>query len=113
MTEPKDEPFPLGTPVRFTHVLQRQTCEPKTRRWRPWPVRILGVQDVFLRGIVVGRRTLRDGRVFWGYDEPTTFVPGEPVDAYLVAWDQRRGLAKVLPEHLEIWGEDDRGLEEA
>lgn len=57
-------------------------------------------------GVIVGWRTLSDGRVDrGGYYEPSEYTPTRHFKAYLVAFDMREKPLYVLPEDLTRRGE--------
>lgn len=101
----------LGDRVTFSHVLQRRTehrhdeTDPgrlgSRQRWKVWtpehaPYGRRG-------GIVVGRRTLANGRAEHEWEAGTQWYPGtaERFRGYLVAWHLDKRPVLVLPEHLE------------
>jgi hypothetical protein len=99
----------LGQQVEFrlTDILHRQhdsTTRDQFQRivtrtgWRSsrWP------SPDPVRGVVVGVRTLSDGRnEYHGYDEPILYCPEEHFEAYLVAYDMRRKPVYVLRDNLK------------
>ena len=97
-----DRPFVLGDPVEFSRTLRRRrgTEPPFVNRWTP--ERWHGDTEPlpWKRGLLIGVRRLANGRVLYGYDEPTVFEPEEYLTAYLVAFHLRRAPVLVLPEHL-------------
>jgi hypothetical protein len=104
--------LPLGTPVRFSHYLHRSNSPgtSKNRVWKDHPVGWL-VRDSEVKvidGIVVGHRTLTEGRADWeGYGADGgywDYTPKESFRAYLVAWNVNRMIVRVKPEHIEeLW----------
>jgi hypothetical protein len=77
-----------------------------TKRWEPTSVG-WGLASVLFRapsveGIVVGRRTLSNGRTSWNGDDPTSYEATESIPAYLVAWHVDHDLIRVRPEDLEV-----------
>lgn len=124
VTHPKVEMLPLGTPVRFSHYLQR-TWRGPIKVWDPRPVggteqdpndysvafsQPLGWEQTkglpWVDGIVVGHRTLSDGKRDYehvGYDEGGVYIftATESYRAYLIAWNVNRAIARVKIEHVE------------
>lgn len=123
VTHPKVAMLPLGTPVRFSHYLQR-TWRGSIKVWDPRPVggtesdpndysvvfsQPLGWEQTkgypWVDGIVVGHRTLSDGKREWdSYGEDGTnyyFTATESYRAYLIAWNVNRAIARVKIEHVE------------
>lgn len=99
-TEP-DKPLPLGTRVLFSHPLTRRYLpgSPARKVWEP----PLYAEDANRKhqGVVVGVRTLSDGRTHWnGEDEPISYTPDEHFTAYLIAYDLHRKPVHVRPEHV-------------
>ena len=90
----------LGAKVHFDHssILRREHLAGSMRRWAPtqWG------KDQHT-GIIVGWRTLANGKVTYGndWDGGDEFRPTEHFKAYLVAYDMRRKHVYVLPEDLE------------
>lgn len=90
----------LGTKVHFDHgsILWREHLAGSVRRWMParW-------NKGYMTGIIVGWRTLANGKVTYGndWDGSDEFRPTEHFKAYLVAYDMRRKPVYVLPEDLE------------
>lgn len=98
------EDYTLGQPVTFTtHLVRGWGTESDnrggTKEWRPQP--ILGKLTPPRAGIVIGKRTLANGRYDYGsYEDPGVFTPKEYLTAYLVVTDMRSKPLYVLPEHL-------------
>lgn len=104
----------LGQRVTFTCTLRRGT-EYRDReyggrttreRWKVWQwEHYPGQPEPAPRlGILVGIRTLANGRVDYEYEEGSVFdvVGAERFTAYLIAYDLRRKPVWVLPEHTRI-----------
>lgn len=89
--------FKLGERIQFTHQLARiRNSMGKKRVWQP-------IEYAYgpSKGVIVGKRTLYDGTVEWGYDdEPTIFYRENHFEAYLVVMDLRQKPFPVLPIHL-------------
>lgn len=122
VTHPKVPMLPLGTPVRFSHYLRRN-WKGSIKIWEPVPVggTPIDPQDYsvpytrplfhstegqeWVDGIVVGHRTLADGKRDWeGYgDEGGQYIfsATECYRAYLIAWDANRAIVRVKIEHVE------------
>jgi hypothetical protein len=90
----------LGTKVHFDHskVLWREHLTGGKRRWQS-----VNWNKGYMEGVIVGWRTLANGRVTYGndWDGSDQFRPTEHFKAYLVAYDLRRKPVYVLPENLE------------
>jgi hypothetical protein len=54
-----------------------------------------------LEGIVIGRRCVREGSIYYGADY-IAFTPQKYIKCYLVAYDLHRNPVYVLPEDLEV-----------
>lgn len=99
----------LGQQVEFTlgDVLHRvvdtdgrdefnRSVHRKVWRTAPW------FRPAPIRGVIVGIRTLSNGRnEYHGYDEPIEYCGEEFFSAYLVAYDLRRKPVFVLAENLK------------
>ena len=103
MIETRLAELPLGLPVAFSHVLRRTSGEweptPRagwSKAWKPFPVPA-GDPRV---GILVGVRTLANGRISGGgYDDPIVFKAERTFPALLVSFALYRRPVFVLPEH--------------
>lgn len=51
-------------------------------------------------GVIVGKRTLSNGRASWQEEGYTQYTIKETFIAYLIAYDLRRKPVHVLPEHI-------------
>lgn len=97
--------FQLGDRVVFSQRLRRRTEELPNggysgwmKVWREEPMRF---ND--LDGIIVGRRTLSNGKtVYHGMDDPIEYKVAEHFTAYLVAFALLEKPVFVLPESLAL-----------
>ena len=100
--------FKLGDRVRYTNALHRRykPSSPMSRRvWEPYE---FDVQHPEHRGegIVVGMRTLADGRVQSGYpDDPPAFFADERFPAVLIAHSLRSKPVFVRVEDVQLIGD--------
>lgn len=95
----------LGDRVRFTRHLTRRSTAWRAGVTKAWESKAYpGQPEPEPReGIVIGIRTLSNGRFDWsGYEDPGLYTPTAFFKAYLVAFDMRRNPVLVLPEHLEL-----------
>jgi hypothetical protein len=95
----------LGAKVTFSRTLRRVWFPPAsgpsskaTKRW-------VSTRTPVKAGIVIGLRTLANGTVQGGYDEPIEFHATEHVTAYLIVFDIRRKPVLVPPVHVE-WDDE-------
>lgn len=99
---PAVEPFHFGAAVEFTHILKRKMVRRpavafgENKLWRP-EVRAG-------RGLLIGKRTLADGRRSYDSESGWEFTPSRHFGAYLVAIDMQANPVYVLPEHLTTAG---------
>ena len=102
--------YELGEKVTAASTLTRRHEPPNRRRWvrvADWRAE-MGLPVDPVPGVIVGWRTLSDGRVdFGGYYEPTEYRPTRHFKVYLVAFDMREKPLYVLPEDLTRRGETD------
>lgn len=99
--------FELGQRVTFRRPLER-VWDHSRKRWTDDPKPHLSGWDWYREardrersGVIVGKRTLANGRVHLGsYDEPTTFEAEERFEAYLIAYALRRKPVLVRAEHI-------------
>lgn len=95
--------FSFGDKVLARVELKRRYADGK-KKWVTEPIRDYDAwQNVAKEreGVVIGKRTLANGKVHWGDEyEPTWFEPQERFEAYLVAFDMRRKPFLVLAEDL-------------
>jgi hypothetical protein len=109
MTEPKRFEFYFGQPVWISHYLRRITeyrqvsagyaYGARRDRWKTWqPVKLFGQRA----GIVIGIRTLANGKAEHEYEAGTVWYPAdaERFTAYLVAYDFHKKPVYVLPEFI-------------
>lgn len=102
--------YELGEKVIAASTITRRREPPNRRRWvRVADMRAeIGLPVEPVSGVIVGWRTLSDGRVDFGYyDEPSEYMPTRHFKAYLVAFDMREKPLYVLPEDLTRRGETD------
>lgn len=104
----------LGQPVTFTHSLHRRSGwgedfgirRGHRKLWEAEPVLHLVFGAAELSGVIVGVRTLSNGRVTYGYGEDGDMVYRPDKDGhftvYLVAYDLRRKPVHVLPGHATL-----------
>lgn len=96
--------YTLGQPVTFTTHLVRGWGDASdgaggTKEWRTRP--ILGKLTPPRTGIVIGKRTLTNGRYDYGdYETPGVYTAREHFTAYLVVTSMSAKPVHVLPEHL-------------
>lgn len=110
MAEVKD--LALGARVRYSTTLRRKThygydSMSARKVWEPldlsWLPKGMTLQpEVAGEGIVVGIRTLANGRVRHHYEEQSTFTHQESVTAIVIVHHLRRKPVLALPEHVEI-----------
>lgn len=97
--------FKLGDRVRYTNGLRRRYVERPGGGWRKeWQPLSFDSPHPEHRGegIVIGLRTLADGRVQYnGYDEPPTFHADARFTAVLVAHSLRSKPVYVRVEDVE------------
>lgn len=87
--------FKLGEQVQYTHRLFRHHRDGR-RIWDTIPIATPPV-----KGIIVGKRTLYDGKVDYGnWEEPTTFTAENHFEVYLVVTNIRQKPFPILPIHL-------------
>jgi hypothetical protein len=104
----------LGQPVTFTRTLTRRT-EYRDResygrkvrdRWKVWKWEHYPGQPEPepQSGVLIGIRTLANGRAEYEHDAGVVFYPegAERFTAYLIAHDLRRKPVLVLPEHTRV-----------
>lgn len=95
--------YALGQAVEYTWWLTRRSETEQLCAWKRWRHEAyLGQPEPApTRGIVVGIRTLSNGKNVWsGSDEAITYSPREFFTAYLVAHNLRQRPVFVLPEHM-------------
>lgn len=95
---PLEGPLELGQRVTFKATLTRTSLARELAG--PWRKAWRRHGRLAMAGIIVGRRTLSDGVLELGYDEPTVYHPERHFTAYLVAYDLNRKPVHVLPEDL-------------
>lgn len=93
-----DLEYALGQKVKFRFPLKR-VAERKTYRkvWKPQTQR---EHATFREGIIVGVRTLSDGKARYSYYE-AEYRADTHYRAYIVAYDIRRKPRLVLPADIE------------
>lgn len=103
--------FKLGDRVRYRKPLKRRLREehPNTygtgwlKVWEPLPHYSNSVPEPEYEGIVVGLRTLADGKNRYnGYEEPITFTATSHFPAVMIARDLRRNPDLVRIEDVEL-----------
>lgn len=109
------EQLKLGDKVQYTAILNRKDVDLTPgasssdwgRCWVPQPLTTPG------SGIIVGIRTLADGKVNYGYnaDSVTNFVQEKTYQAYRVASEMRRKPFFVLPDDVTLVEEDETEIE--
>lgn len=96
--------YQLGQRVRFTTHLYRGWGNEFDNRggikeWKPQP--ILGKLTPPREGIIVGKRTLSNGRFDYGsYEDPGVYRAKEYFTAWMIVADLRSAPVHVLPEHI-------------
>lgn len=92
----------LGQKVRFGKRLERINVTPRPSRgrftayeWQPVPIEST-------EGVVVGTRTVYNGRSVWQPEEGGYFVQEKSVPAVLVSFNMRKAPIYVHPDDLEI-----------
>jgi len=100
MTKPTSPPaeFKLGERVVISQMLHREHSGPWNGEERLWKPVVVAPSE----GVVVGKRTLRDGKRIWlGEDEGSGFAPnGTTHEAYMIAFDIRHNPIPALAEHI-------------
>jgi hypothetical protein len=92
----------LGDKVRVRRIIEAE------KRWdhearhtkRKWVSK-----EQELSGIVIGRRYVQEGIVDRGPDY-SAFIPEKFIECYLVAYDLHRKPVHVLPEDMEVLGDE-------
>lgn len=97
--------FSLGQRVKITNHIERRSVNGGThgnnRVWEELPFTV----DP-LEGIIIGERTLSNGRHDYGWeDDPGIYMGKEFFTAYLVATSLRRKPLHVLPKHIQFMPE--------
>lgn len=97
----------LGQPVKFTATLKRggetRMAERFGRQvaehWKVWRRH----QHPAIEGIIVGQRTLANGRAEYEHEAGMVWYPGTAVrfTAYLIAFDLHRKPVLVMPVDIE------------
>lgn len=110
-----DTTYAFGDRVTFTRSLHRRTTSRRVispSEWgnqhrycsyKEWTIeRWLGDNppEDPRDGIVIGKRVLANGYVYYDQGEGTTFGPDQHLTAYLIAYDLNRKPVYVLPEHI-------------
>lgn len=101
----------LGTPVEvygwlYRHGGTREVVDrynvARRRDVRRWNRIDLASFAGAQRGIVVGRRSLANGYVERGYEDPTIFISEERISVWLVAFNMNDNPRYVLPEDVTV-----------
>lgn len=101
MSEPQ-----FGDLVTFSHNLKRG-YEGGRKIWTPEPAFNPWGPDAgtVRKGILIGKRTLSEGRVHHDYEDGSDWEADKYVRAFLVAFEMHRKPVFVLPEHLSVIGD--------
>lgn len=83
----------LGTKVTFDKYLRRVSNRGR-KTWETTPL--------LAEGVLIGVRTLANGRREGGWEEPWYFIPSEHFRAYLIAYDLRRKPVYVRPADVRM-----------
>ena len=94
--------YMLGDKVRVRKIIEvekRRDHESRyiKRKWVP--------KERELSGVVIGRRYVQEGIVDHGPDY-SAFISEKYIECYLVAYDLHRKPVHVLPEDMEVLGND-------
>lgn len=122
MTPDEAKGLRLGERVLFTHRCKRESQhralteqEVGDHKRAAWYTSVRAGQRYWLKwwqpkaidpmvGVVVGRRTYKNGVNFTGgYDEPIEFVQVQTFTVLLVAYSMTASPAVVLPEHASLF----------
>lgn len=101
-----ENPLEFGTRVRYDHALERKWGSYSNGGEKVWEREEVMFRDAWKarpdvrEGVIVGKRLFSDGAVSWtGYDGGGfEYAASRYFWVYLVAWDMRRSLDRVLPE---------------
>lgn len=94
--------YMLGDKVRVRRIIEAEKrwddeSRYTKRKWVP--------KERELSGVVIGHRYVREGIIDHGPDYDA-FIPEEYIECYLVAYDLHRKPVHVLPEDMEVLGDD-------
>ncbi len=92
----------LGDKVRVRRIIEAEkrwdhVARHTKRKWVP--------KEQQLSGIVIGHRYVQEGIVDRGPDYDA-FIPEKYIESYLVAYDLHRKPVHVLPEDMEVLGDE-------
>ncbi len=94
--------YTLGDKVRVRRIIEAQKhwnhqARHTERKWVS--------KEQELSGIVIGHRYVQEGIVVRGPDY-SAFIPEKYIECYLVAYDLHRKAVHVLPEDMEVLGDE-------
>ena len=94
--------YELGDKVRVRKVIEAEKHWDRLTRHtkRKW---VSKEQEV--DGIVIGHRYVQEGIIDRGPDY-SAFIPEKYIESYLVAYDLHRKPVHVLPEDMEVLGDE-------